>query len=253
MRDSVDEDMAKKKTLKRKAAVTGTSSRRKDQASTKEEGRARSGRSAFYIAGWLKAWWIQVLAMALATLVCYGHTLHVPFYLDDFSSIVENPVVQNWGGWRELWDYAPLRVVGYVSFAVNHHFGQFQVAGYHVVNIVIHFLCRMCRPGPGKGVDIHPRGAPPVYTGGGTMDAFFHRAPFSRSSFADPGRHLHRSTAGIPCRIVLPVGPGLLRVGTCVGSGMETMPSDRRDRSLCGPCAFHETEHLHAAAGLVSG
>jgi hypothetical protein len=78
--------------------------------------------------------------MALATLVCYGHTLQAPFYLDDFSSIVENPVVQNWGGWKGLWDYSPLRIVGYFSFAVNHHFGQFQVVGYHVVNIVIHFL-----------------------------------------------------------------------------------------------------------------
>jgi tetratricopeptide (TPR) repeat protein len=92
------------------------------------------------VIGWLKLWWVQLLVMALATLVCYGHTLQAPFYLDDFSSIVENQVVQNWGGWRELWHYAPLRIVGYVSFAMNHHLGQFQVAGYHVTNIVIHFL-----------------------------------------------------------------------------------------------------------------
>jgi hypothetical protein len=131
--------MAKKKTLKKKVTAPGPS-RPREQVSTKGEGRLRSGGNAFEVAGWLKTWWVQFFAMALATLVCYGHTLHVPFYLDDFSSIVENPVVQNWGGWKGLWDYAPLRIVGYVSFAVNHHFGQFQVVGYHVVNIVIHFL-----------------------------------------------------------------------------------------------------------------
>lgn len=130
--------MAKKKNLKREATAP-TLSHAKDQISGSEE-RLRSGKSAFKFAQRLKPWPVQVLAMALATLVCYGHTLHVPFYLDDFSSIVENPVVQNWGGWSGLWDYAPLRVVGYVSFAVNHHFGQFQVAGYHVVNIMIHYL-----------------------------------------------------------------------------------------------------------------
>jgi protein O-mannosyl-transferase len=131
--------MAKKKTLKKKSADPGAS-RPKDQVSAGAEQGFRSGRGAFEVVGWLKLWWVQLLVMALATLVCYGQTLRVPFYLDDFSSIAENPVVQNWGGWRELWDYAPLRIVGYASFAMNHHFGQFQVAGYHVVNIIIHFL-----------------------------------------------------------------------------------------------------------------
>jgi tetratricopeptide (TPR) repeat protein len=131
--------MAKKRTLKRKATDPGRV-HREAQVSTVAEVKIRSDRKSLEVVHWLKIWWVQILAMALATLVCYGHTLRAPFYLDDFSSIAENPLVQTWGDWRGLWDYAPLRIVGYFSFAMNHHFGQFQVVGYHIVNIVIHFL-----------------------------------------------------------------------------------------------------------------
>ncbi len=89
----------------------------------------------------LGAWYIQVLLLAFLVVLAYGHTLGVPFYLDDFSSIQENPVIYNWQGTlAELWQFAALRIVGYFSFALNYQVHQFQVAGYHVVNIIIHFL-----------------------------------------------------------------------------------------------------------------
>ncbi|MDM8557888.1 tetratricopeptide repeat protein [Candidatus Parabeggiatoa sp. HSG14] len=96
----------------------------------------------------LGTWYVQVLLLAVIVVLTYGHTLGVPFYLDDFSSIQENPIIYNWqGSWaelwpylKELWQYSALRIVGYLSFAFNYQIHQFQVAGYHVVNIFIHFL-----------------------------------------------------------------------------------------------------------------
>jgi tetratricopeptide (TPR) repeat protein len=89
----------------------------------------------------LGAWYMQVLLLAFLVVLAYGHTLGVPFYLDDFSSIQENPVIYNWQGTlAELWQFAALRIVGYFSFALNYQVHQFQVGGYHVVNIIIHFL-----------------------------------------------------------------------------------------------------------------
>jgi len=83
----------------------------------------------------------QVFLLAVVVLILYGHTLDVPFYLDDFSSIRENPVIYDWQGtFGELWHYAALRIVGYFTFALNFQFHQFQFAGYHIVNISIHFL-----------------------------------------------------------------------------------------------------------------
>jgi len=77
---------------------------------------------------------------AVSTILVYYHTLDVPFYLDDFSSIQENPLIYNWQGFSQLWNYAPLRIVGYLSFALNYYFGKFDYTGYHLINILIHFL-----------------------------------------------------------------------------------------------------------------
>ena len=77
--------------------------------------------------------------LVIATIAVYYHTLDVPFYLDDFSSIQENPLIYNWQGFSQLWTYAPLRIVGYLSFALNYYVGKFDYTGYHLINILIHF------------------------------------------------------------------------------------------------------------------
>lgn len=77
----------------------------------------------------------------IAVLIIYGQTLDAPFYLDDFSSIEENPVIYDWQGtFAELWNFSAARVVGYFSFALNYQIDHFNVSGYHIVNIAIHFL-----------------------------------------------------------------------------------------------------------------
>lgn len=88
----------------------------------------------------LQKWSIQTLLLAIVVALTYGHTVDVPFYLDDFSSIEENPVIYNSSGLLALWQFAPLRIVGYLSFALNYQLHQFQVAGYHLVNIIIHLF-----------------------------------------------------------------------------------------------------------------
>lgn len=80
------------------------------------------------------------IVLIIATVAVYYHTLDVPFYLDDFSSIQENPLIYNWQGFSQLFNYAPLRIVGYLSFALNYHIGKFDYTGYHLVNILIHLL-----------------------------------------------------------------------------------------------------------------
>lgn len=92
------------------------------------------------IIAFLTTWYGAILLLAMVVALTYGHTLDVPFYLDDFSSIEENPVIYNFSGLLNLWQFAPLRIIGYLSFALNYQIHQFQVAGYHLVNIIIHFL-----------------------------------------------------------------------------------------------------------------
>lgn len=96
--------------------------------------------------------WIQLFFIAVAVFVVYGHTLNFPFIFDDASSIRENPAIYNLGDFKGIWGFAPLRVVGYLSFALNYHFGQYEVFGYHIVNVLIHILAGLAVLGLGRGL-----------------------------------------------------------------------------------------------------
>ena len=102
--------------------------------------------------GPLLGWPVHVLVLALAVALAYGHTLDVPFYLDDFSSILENSLVYHWQGFAALRAYAPMRVLTYASFALNHRWGGFDPVGYHLVNLAIHFLAGVAVYGFTRGV-----------------------------------------------------------------------------------------------------
>ena len=87
-----------------------------------------------------RAGYFYPLLICIVVLIVYGHTLSVPFYMDDYSSIVENPAIAQHGGLAALWGYCKLRLVGYLTFAANYSVNNLDVRGYHVVNILIHCL-----------------------------------------------------------------------------------------------------------------
>ncbi len=89
---------------------------------------------------------LVLLVFIILGFLIYSNTLDVPFYFDDRPNIVENPYVR-------LTDLtskniacatfkSPLsnRPVANLSFALNYYFHQYNVAGYHAINIVIHII-----------------------------------------------------------------------------------------------------------------
>lgn len=83
-------------------------------------------------------WW-SILLVSLVVILLYAHTLHVPWYMDDASTIVENPLVHNLGAaWSGV---LQPRGITTLSFALNYQLGGLGVSGYHLVNIAIHILC----------------------------------------------------------------------------------------------------------------
>ena len=105
----------------------------------------------------LPSWVQHLLLIALTVAVTYGHTLDVPFYLDDESSIRENAVVTQWQGFGALRAYAPMRFITYATFALNVRFGHFDPRGYHLVNILIHLLAGFAVYGLARGLLRAPR------------------------------------------------------------------------------------------------
>jgi tetratricopeptide (TPR) repeat protein len=84
---------------------------------------------------------LPVMLILLAGIAAYSNTFQVPFVFDDETSITDNPVVwtlDNFIAGSEGYDYNPRRFIGYLSFALNYHFGGFDVFGYHLVNLFIH-------------------------------------------------------------------------------------------------------------------
>ena len=76
------------------------------------------------------------LLAALAVL-SYSNTFSASFHFDDEPNILEYAAVKDLS---RFWETAGTRYVGFLSFALNYHFGRFDVFGYHLVNLVIHVV-----------------------------------------------------------------------------------------------------------------
>jgi len=77
-----------------------------------------------------------LLLSLLATLI-YSNTFSSPFHFDDTANIVENPQIKDLSNFL---DFSGSRYVGFLSFALNYHFGRLDVFGYHLVNLLIHII-----------------------------------------------------------------------------------------------------------------
>jgi tetratricopeptide (TPR) repeat protein len=96
--------------------------------------------------------------IAFVGLLGYSNTFTSPFQFDDDAYIVNNPTLRTFHYFiypsevTTLGQQSPTsfpmalrsafmtRIVGHLSFAINYHLHGLHVVGYHVVNLVIHFL-----------------------------------------------------------------------------------------------------------------
>jgi protein O-mannosyl-transferase len=95
--------------------------------------------------------WAAAALLALILGLVYLPAVHVPLIYDDLGSIVTNESIESaWPLVAAAPNHGPLnppanlptsgRPLVNLSFALNRHFGGLDPAGYHIVNIVLHFL-----------------------------------------------------------------------------------------------------------------
>ena len=94
--------------------------------------------------------WFQILLCITALLVIgsiiYSNTLNSPFVFDDDGFILNDKNIRMTELTIESLSDAAFkgqprhRLLPNISFAVNYYFGQYQVFGYHVFNIMVHLL-----------------------------------------------------------------------------------------------------------------
>ncbi len=80
---------------------------------------------------------IVPILIAITALLIYSNTFSFPFHFDDTSSITENDKIRVLSNFL---DTSGTRYIGELSFALNYYFGEFNVFGYHLVNIIIHII-----------------------------------------------------------------------------------------------------------------
>ncbi|MDO9288796.1 MAG: hypothetical protein Q7T83_08385, partial [Thermodesulfovibrionales bacterium] len=79
----------------------------------------------------------HILLIIILGLLAYSNTFHVPFLWDDIGHIVENPKLKYLSN---FWPPSGARWLGFLTFALNYHFGGLNTIGYHIVNLIIHIF-----------------------------------------------------------------------------------------------------------------
>ncbi len=87
------------------------------------------------------AWAIIILV----GIISYSNTFHSDFQFDDNIFIIDNFAIRDLGNIKGIGELLsqPSRFVAFYSFALNYHFHQLDVFGYHVTNFVIHLITAM--------------------------------------------------------------------------------------------------------------
>src|ERR1700693_2971128 len=88
-------------------------------------------------------WWMPVV-LALLCAAAYRNTFHVPFLFDCLPSIVQNPAIRRLSPLSKVIASDLPMLVGRplisLSLAFNYAMGGYDVVGWHLFNLVVHFL-----------------------------------------------------------------------------------------------------------------
>lgn len=105
----------------------------KKKGKSKKPSTAQSG--SFQVTGW----WGMALVWVLGVII-YSNSFDCTFHFDDLNNIVDNVAIRELGDWARIWSINPTRFLGNLSFAINYHYGELNVWGYHFVNLLIHLI-----------------------------------------------------------------------------------------------------------------
>jgi hypothetical protein len=85
---------------------------------------------------------IHFILIALVGLMAYSNTFDSPFVFDDDAFLEDHLIrkLDNFTSSLKGYHQATGRFIGYLTFALNYHFGGLEVRGYHIVNLIIHII-----------------------------------------------------------------------------------------------------------------
>ncbi len=81
---------------------------------------------------------IGLAAILLLGILIYSNSFNCSFHFDDTFNIVNNTNIRDLSDVNAWWNISPNRPVAFFTFALNYHFNQLDVWGWHLVNLAIH-------------------------------------------------------------------------------------------------------------------
>ncbi len=81
---------------------------------------------------------ITVCAISCLGIIVYSNTFNGAFHFDDKPYIINNLAIRNLQDLLDIWKICPCRFVTFFTLALNYHFDQLNVFGYHLINIAVH-------------------------------------------------------------------------------------------------------------------
>lgn len=88
---------------------------------------------------------ISIFIIIAAVVLSYSNSLDNSFQYDDVHHIFQSKHNKNFDSFKNLdfWFDFIQRAPAQYTFALNYHFGEFSVRGYHAVNILIHIMASL--------------------------------------------------------------------------------------------------------------
>jgi len=83
---------------------------------------------------------LSIILISCLGIIIYSNTFHCSFHFDDQKSITDNAFIKNIADLQSIWNFLPRRFILYLSIALNYHFNQLNVFGYHLFNLCIHLI-----------------------------------------------------------------------------------------------------------------
>ncbi len=83
---------------------------------------------------------LHSLTIFIVLVFAYQGTFTQSFKFDSEWAIELNENIRDLSDIKAIWSFNPSRFLTFLSLAVNYHFGELNVFGYHLVNFLIHFF-----------------------------------------------------------------------------------------------------------------
>jgi hypothetical protein len=89
----------------------------------------------------LKPFYIKlfsIISISCLGIIVYSNTFFCSFHFDDRVYVINNFTIRNIQNLLNIWEFYPCRFITFFSLALNYHFNQLNVFGYHLFNIAVH-------------------------------------------------------------------------------------------------------------------